>query len=64
EELRLTAEAVQSTIGSLREESKRLRAEREEALAAVHRSRDELRGAVESLPPTRYAARPGARGES
>lgn len=63
EELRRTAEAVQRTVSSLREETERLRAEREATLAAVHRSRDELRGNVESLPPARYAARSGARGE-
>ncbi len=64
EELLRAAEAVQRTVRSLREETERLRAEREATLAAVHRSRDELRGNVESLPPARYAARPGVRGES
>ncbi len=64
EDLRRTADAVQRTMDALRQETGKLRAERDETLAAVRRTRDDLRGAVESLPPARRAARPGARGES
>lgn len=62
--LRRTPDPVQRTMGALRQESDKLRAERDETLAAVRRSRDELRGTVERLPPARRAARPGARGEN
>ncbi|MEW5929533.1 MAG: hypothetical protein AB1941_18920 [Gemmatimonadota bacterium] len=63
EELRRTADTVGRTLGGLRDESHRLRAERDESLAAVRRSRDELRGGVERLPPARQPARPGARAD-
>jgi cytochrome c556 len=64
EELRRAADSVQRTMGALRQESEKLKAERNETLAAVRRSRDELRSAVERLPPARHAARPGSRGEN
>jgi hypothetical protein len=63
EELRLTADAAQRTLAALREDTARLRAERDAALAVARRSRDGLRGAAERLPPARHAAGPGARGE-
>jgi hypothetical protein len=64
EELRRTADTEHRTLGALREESQKLRAERAESLAAVRRSRDELRSAVERLPPARHAAGARTRGES
>lgn len=63
EELRRTADAGQRTLAALREESRRLRAERDESLAAARRARDERRGAVERLARPGPPAMPGARAD-
>lgn len=64
EELRRTADAGHRAMGALRDESRRLRAERDESLATVRRQRDELRGGVERLPAARHGAGARTRGES
>lgn len=63
DELRRTADAGHRALGALRDESRRLRAERDESLAAVRRQRDELRGGVERLPPARHGAGARTRGD-
>lgn len=64
EELQRSADAVCGTLAALREESRRLRAEREETLAAMQRTRAELRRAAERMPGGVGAARAGGeRGE-
>lgn len=58
EELQRNADTVRSTLSALVDESRRLRAEREETLAALQRTRAEIRRAAERAPAGGSAARP------